>query len=258
VQQVLRQVGEWRRQVPGSVLPELVEAQALRAWARQAAEEDGRTTPTEFQARRLRDEMANEALRIASDAGANHPVRYTLSMIGAADDPDGIVAGRALFEAGIERFPRYYPLYQGMLRLLQPRTLGSFAQVEAFIGEVTTRAADGEREPLYARLYALFAALEGDDADIYADAGADWPTIERGFRALLDRHPDSDVLLNTFANLACRRGDAAVYRSLRGAVDARRSAAAWQGNVQLETCDERLLPRRGDLSAAEGPSPPVR
>jgi rhomboid protease GluP len=258
VRQVLRQVAAWRRQVPGSVLPELVESQALRAWARQAVDDDGRTTSTEFQARRLREEMANEALRSAKDAGADHPVWYTLSMLGAAGDPDGIVAGRALFEAGIERFPRYYPLYRSMLQLLQPRVLGSFEQVAAFIDEVTTRAPDGEREPLYARLYAEYAALEGDEADIYANVGADWPTIERGFRALLDRHPDSDFLLNTFANLACRRGDAAVYRSLREALEARRSAAAWRGDVQVETCDVRLLPGGGDLSAAEGPLPPVR
>jgi membrane associated rhomboid family serine protease len=258
VRRLLPRLADWRREVPGSVAPELVEAQALRAWAREAPGRDGAAAPPDRPPRRLRDEMANEALRRAAEAGADHPVWYTLSMIGAVDDPGGIVAGRALFEAGVERFPTHHPLYYAMLRLLQPRTLGSFEQVAAFVDEVTARAPGGESAALYARLYAYYAALEGDDADIYADVGADWPTIERGFRQLLERHPDSDFLLNAFANLACRRGDAAAYRSLREAVGTRRSSAAWQGDVQVETCDARLLPGRGDLSAAADPSRPAR
>jgi hypothetical protein len=246
VRLALRRLSEWRREVPGSVQPELVESQALRAWGRQAIRA-GRTD-AEAQTRRCRDEMANEALRMAKEPGADHPVWYTLSMIGASDEPDGVAAGRALFDAGVERFPTHYPLYFGMLRVLQPRVQSSFEQVAAFIGEATARVPEAERDPLYARLYAHYAVLEGDEADIYANAQADWPRIERGFRELLDRHPESDYLLNAFANLACRRGDVSVYRSLRAEVAVRPSSAAWRGRVQPETCDERIesLARRGE------------
>jgi hypothetical protein len=194
--------------------------------------------------------MANEALGMAQPAGAAHPVWYTLSMFRAFDEPDGLASARRLFDAGVARFPTHHPLYYGMLRLLQPRSQGSFEQVAAFIDEVTARAPEDERAPLYARLYTHFAALEGDDADVFANAGADWSVIERGFRRLLARHPDSDFLLNAFAGMACRRGDAATYRELRPAVVARRSAAAWQGDVQPETCDARLAGERAPATPA--------
>lgn len=253
VRQVLRQLNDWRREVPGSVQPELVESQALRAWARQAVRPGGRTTSSDAQLRRFRDEMADEALRMAREAGASHPVWYTQSLAGAVDDPDGLVAGRALFDAGVERFPGHYPIYYGMLRLLQPRVHGSFEQVAAFVDEVTAHAPEEERDTLYARLYAHYATLEGDDADIFANARADWPRIERGFRRLLERHPGSDYLLNTFANLACRRGDVPVYLSLRREMAMRRSFAAWQGKVQPESCDERMRSLAGS-GPALGPA----
>lgn len=252
VRLVLRRLQQWRREVPGSVQPELVESQALRAWGWQALRARGGAG--DAQTRRFRDEMANEALRMASGAGAGHPVWYTLSMIGLGDEPDAVATARELFDAGVERFPTHYPLYFGMLRVLQPRVQGSFEQVAAFVDDATARAPEYERAPLYARLYAHYAMLEGDDADVFANANADWPRIERGFRQLLERHPDSDYLLNAFANLACRRGDVAVYRALRPQVAARLSSAAWQGRVQPETCDERIesLAGRG-AAAAPGP-----
>ncbi len=67
----------------------------------------------------------------------------------------------------------------------------------------------------YAELYSMYARVEGDDLDLFQDTPAFWSGMSMGYLGLVKRHPTSDVILNSFANFACRAGDKAEYNRLR-------------------------------------------
>jgi hypothetical protein len=142
---------------------------------------------------------------------------------------------RAMFDAGAQAFPGYLPLYKAMLRVLMPRWEGSTAAVTDFIDEVSRSHGDS----MYARLHAYSARLEGDDGDVF-EGDVDWDRIRSGFEQLQQQHATSDFILNEFAYMACRRGDARTYAKLSGLAGQRASSTAWSEGFSLESCDEKF------------------
>jgi hypothetical protein len=64
--------------------------------------------------------------------------------------------------------------------------------------------------------------------------------MRTGFYGLVKRYPTSDVILNSFANFACRAADKAEYNRLRDSVKRRFSATAWSTKYSMDACDKQL------------------
>src|SRR5262249_23336169 len=140
-----------------------------------------------------------------------------------------------------KRFPDFSPLYRAMLRILMPRWGGSYEDIDQLIVSVT-RLPEAERDPaLYARLYWIYSSMEQDQINIFSAGKADWPTVQSGFLILRRRYPDSDIILNGFAKVACIASDREQYAQLRPLVAKRMSSEAWSQDVSLAGCDKSLL-----------------
>jgi membrane associated rhomboid family serine protease len=61
-----------------------------------------------------------------------------------------------------------------------------------------------------------------------------------GYTSLVKRYRDSDFVLNRFANMACRAGDADQYRELRESLVKRYSSVAWSAKYSREACDKKF------------------
>ncbi len=92
---------------------------------------------------------------------------------------------------------------------------------------------------MYSRLYWAYALLEGDDVDIFTDGMANWPRMSEGFDLLLKQYPDSDYLMNGYADMACRAGDAGKYHSFSTKLKGRQSSTAWSARYSPEGCDKK-------------------
>ncbi len=237
---VLGHTADWRREIKGSVAAELVEAMVLSEWAWAARGHGGAdsVSPQGMALFEYRSEMAHAALaEIAPEASA-HPLWFAESLQVGLDQAKSADELRTLFNQGVARAPSYRPLYRQMLRILMPRWGGSYDDVDQFINQVRTTAADGRGYEHYALLYSEYAAMEGDDIDFFRETRAFWSGMQTGFRGLVRRYPASDYWMNRFAHFACRARDPDEYARLRDGVGKRFSATAWTAKYSLESCDK--------------------
>ncbi len=238
----LSRLADWRRLRPDSDGPDLVEAILLRSWA-WSARGDGLAKTVSRQQRLLfaqRMEMAAAALEDAEREDRPSPVWFQLALVLGLDHSSPQPLLREIFDDGIARFPDYYELHADMLRTLLPRWRGSYGEVDNFIAEMVRREDASQRPQMYARLYSIFATLEGDRTDLFGEAYAKWPTMKAGLQDLVEHHPRSESLRNSYASFACRAEDTDTYRTARAAM---KSVLMWVWTEKFspEKCDAKLL-----------------
>jgi len=239
----LRQLAAWRRMVPGSFYPDLMEASLFNDWA-WAARGHGTVNQVNQQAWALfayRNEMAQAALDEVDAAARQDPLWCHLAMGLAHDRSHSIESIRAVFDQCMQLHPDYEVLYRMMLRSLEPRWFGSAEKVADFINEMVTFADEPQRNRMYARLYWIYASVERDDVNIFEDSKAIWELMHTGFEELQREYADSDLVLNAYARFACLAGDKPTYRAIRSELKQRTSATGWTSKTTMAGCDRKML-----------------
>jgi membrane associated rhomboid family serine protease len=233
---------DWRRRVKGSVMADLVEAMLFSEWA-YSARGTGYANSVSSQNMALfvqRSEMAAAGLAEVADRAADNPLWYSLSLEVGLDQAKDKTQLREIFDQGFAKGSDYRPLYRRMLRVLMPRWGGSYREVDDFINSIYAKTAPERGYERYAELYSAYARAEGDELDLFHDTPAIWSGVSMGYAGLIKRYPASDVILNSFANFACRAGDQVEYGRLRSAVGKRFSSTAWSTKYSLGACDKQL------------------
>lgn len=239
---LLTRTANWRRAVPGSVNPDLIEVMIFENWG-WGARGHGGADEVSQQSWLLfghRVEMAAAGLRELTQRAADHPLWYQLSLNVGLDQSQDAETLRAVFDKAGYRFAAYRPLYRAMLRTLMPRWGGSYEQVHGFIWDVSRGAEGVEDLEKYAGLYWIYASLENDEINVFDEASARWDPVKEGFQRMEQHYRTSDVVVNGFARFACLANDAAQYRQLRPHVAQHYSATAWSTHITRESCDQKF------------------
>lgn len=242
VEDYLRQFALWRRAVPDSYYPDLLEVELFQNWA-WAARGHGTSTQITQQAWGQfihRTRIAQAALDDSPEAARQNPLWCHLAMRAQHDQGNDLKPIEELFDACVTRFPEYTSLYRNMLRSLMPRWYGAPGQATEFIERMANALPFGQRDAMYASLFWIYADLEGDSMNIFRDAGADWIWMNHGFHDLREKYPESDYVLNVSARFACLADDEENYRALARLMWGRRSASAWTRETTRAGCDRRL------------------
>jgi membrane associated rhomboid family serine protease len=239
VDEALGRTADWRRQVPGSLNADLVEAMLFEVWAWSARGHGyaSNVTAQGWMQFALRDEMAAAGLRELSDRADVNPYWYVLSIQVGLDQAVGEDKLQQIFDQGAIKYPTFDALLSARLRTLMPRWSGSYRQVDQFIVEQTARAPELDRDLLYARLYWNYDSLELDTANIFSDGMARWDRVQQGFQRWIERYPRSDYVLNGFTRMACLAKQWGEFATLRPQLKTRYSASVWTKQVTLESCD---------------------
>jgi membrane associated rhomboid family serine protease len=238
----MRLLAQWRREVPDSLFPDIVEALMFEDWA-WSVRGHGFANEVSAQSWALfafRNEMAAASLEGILPRALDNPLWQSISMSVSQDRDLGREKLRSLMDDGLRRSPDNSTLYTRMLRALMPRWGGSPGEVREFIDEMTTRAPASEQAALYAELFWRYAELERDDVNIFKETGADWPRMKAGFQELMAQHPKSDYVLNVYARFACLAGDQKEYDRIRPEVMKRPSATAWTFKTTQASCNKRV------------------
>ena len=253
--QLLGRTADWRRSVNNSTRPDVLEAMIFTAsaWSVRGTGYAKSVSAQQWALFGYRTEMAAAALADTVDSARSDPVWYQLSLNIGLDqglDADHL---RTVFDEGNGRFPLYRPLERRMMRILMPRWGGSYDQEEQLINAIYKKTARGRGFERYAELYSEYSDLEGDEVDLFSDSEALWSGMRSGYIGLLKRYSTSDFVLNRFANMACRAGDADQYRALRGSVVRRNSSAAWSAKYSQEACDKKFADSALAVSTVAAP-----
>jgi len=242
VLQTLGRTADWRRRVPDSVYPELLQSMIFESWAWMARGTGyaKSISPQQWAVFGERSEMAAVSLREVVARANTNPIWYQLSLDVGLDESKTRDELRSIFNRGAVEGPDYWPLYTRMLRILMPRWGGSQEEIKRFIDEVSFQPS-GERNVVkYARLYWSYASLEDDDVALFGASLADWPTMRAGLLELQRRYPRSDFILNVAAKFACMAGDSGAYGEARPKIQGHLSAVAWSDKVSLQHCDQEF------------------
>ena len=245
---------DWRRAVPGSVEPDLVESMIYECWAWRArgfGAADS-VSPENWQLFAHRNSLATAELEDLKARAAKDPTWYELSIDVGLNRNLTKEQLREIFNAGVKQAPGYMPLYRSMLHSLMPRWAGSVQMVDQFVEDVTDRPDSSDRDvELYARLYWSYDSLERGDIKLFDDSLAVWGVMKQGFTQLVKHYPQSDEILNAYAKFACIEEDATTYRMLRSSIENRRSSSVWGHSATVESCDSHLHWRRVPGPVAE-------
>lgn len=243
IDQMMDSTTEWRRTYPKSLYPELAETSVLMAWAYQARGFGYANTISNQNAQLFshRLAMAQAALQSIASRGAASPIWYeqllSVRLLQSSDKREL----RGLFDRGIAQFPGHLALYDAMLHVLMPRWLGSIADVDSFIADQAKAAPTSDRSfQLYALLFSMYSAKEGDTVDIFHDMGAKWDAMQWGLGSLMVRYPKTDVFRNEVAKFSCETRDWSEYRLFRRTYPAHYSASVWSNAISIESCDQFL------------------
>jgi membrane associated rhomboid family serine protease len=241
--QLLGRTSDWRRSVKNSTRSDVVEAMIFEtsAWSVRGTGDAKSVSAQQWALFSYRTQMAAAALADTAASARSDPLWYQLSLNIGLDqglDADHL---RSIFDEGNARFPQYRPLERRMMRILMPRWLGSYEKEDDFISAVYPKAVPDRGFERYAELYSEYSDLEGDDVDLFSDTDASWSNMRSGYAGLMKRYPGSDFVLNRFANLACRAGDADEYLALRDSLVRRYSSVAWSDKYSVEACNQQFL-----------------
>jgi len=240
---VFGRLADWRRAVPGSVMADLVEANALVSWAYTARGEGFANSVTAqnqmiFQHRIA---IAQAALQALEPRARDYPEWYStainVNLLGGGKEEER----QALFDRGHARFPDNLPIDSAMLHALLPRWEGSFEKVAQFIaGQAQQTPAAMPQVEKYARLYWLYSGLEGPEADIFGQAYAKPDIVGLGMAVAMKRFPKSDYLMNVAGRLACQSDQRGEYLTFHASLPKHYSASAWSPTVSVESCDRKF------------------
>jgi len=251
VARLLGSLSNWRRAIPASPYPNVLEAMLYRtkAWTTRGTGYADSVSNDQWQAFAMQMEMASAALDDSEPNGKTTPLWYALAIeIGLDRDVDAERL-RETFDAGVLRFPGFERQYRSMLRTFMPRWGGTYEALEEFIRNVADRETLWTPDARYAMMHAQLADLEGDKTDVFADVGADWPRMKRGFEDLSRMYPRSDFILNSYLAFTCRAHDLSQFNMLRPQVADRRAPTAWTRSISVEACDKEMHDLAGSTSA---------
>jgi hypothetical protein len=240
---VMGRLADWRRAAPESVEADLAEVTALISWA-YSARGNGYADSVSAQSQWIflhRIAIADAALHALEPRAKDYAARYAsaidVNLLGNGKEEER----RAIFDRAHGRFPDDLGIYSSMLHSLMPRWGGSFDKVAKFIVEQSQQEPVGTPQfEKYAKLYWVYAGLEGKQADIFKDAFAKPEAISLGMASAAKHHPKSDYLVNVKGRLACQSNQRLEYLTFHSALPQRYSASVWSPDFTVESCDKKF------------------
>lgn len=247
---------DWKAQDPDSMLRPVAEAFAWqqRAWlARGSGCYPQRPSSARKAFNALLDRSA-AALRQDEMRGKDSPLWHTVAMMVAGGQGRSAAELDALFDAAVNRFPTYVPIYAARMEFLLPDWGGDFERIDRFVRESVRRTAGSEGKGLYARLYMELGAGHPCER-LFENSKAEWTEMKSSFEDILQRHPDV-WNRNTFAAYACRARDVDTTARLLGELGPDTNLGGRSG-ISNESCYRMIRPPppRETLSDARGWSP---
>lgn len=132
----------------------------------------------------------------------------------------------AVFHEAVRAYPQYPVYYSRKATYLLPRWKGKPGDWERFLSREADQIGGDDGDVLYARV----AWLMQDDAfgNIFHESSISWNRVERGFKVLEARFPNSHAVRNARAHLAVLGCKPAVARTHFERLDGRVDLSVWE------------------------------
>ncbi|MGA7723636.1 MAG: hypothetical protein WCA95_00035 [Opitutaceae bacterium] len=193
-------IKDWERKYPRSVTARVEHVRFLTAYAwdaRTTAEAD-KVKESAWPVFADRLAQAHEQLAIALKLGQRSPALWYAGFDVALGEGWPKKVTFAWFQAAKAAYPDYWIIDNTYYNYLLPRWYGEEGEWERIaLAEIHRPGGTGEEG--YAR---NVLQMERYYTNVFKETKVEWPLVKEGFQKLLQRYPDSQLILNQFAYAA--------------------------------------------------------
>lgn len=231
-------IQRWANAFPKSIYVHFVQARFAyaMAWNRRGGSVAKDVTEESWKGFRDGLKRAEELLLRSPEKLHDTPIYYHLLLAISQDSNQPPEARLAIFQTGIARWPKYYGLYENMLKRLVPKWGGSWLIVDQAIRTWSAQRSEEEGVSLYSRFYAR-VLLDGANVE---ETLINWPTMKTSLEDLVKRYPDN-YNWSLVASSACLFGDSRFYKLAMGNLSSNQvQPTAWFKSTNPDVCSQRL------------------
>jgi Domain of unknown function (DUF4034) len=236
----LKRLKQWQGEHPESVFAKLAE---VIYWCSYASTvEYGLNNPNVsesarsiFESRMKNADLVLESMTAQADA---NPSWYQLAL--RVKNALGVSKADliTLFEVGQKQFPEHLGIYHSMAQAFETKWGGTELAYDKFALVATKLTEKFQGGGMYARLYSTPSAR----ANLPVKLDPSFPSTKQllqSFAELHSRYPNSHSILNYYAHLTCKTGDAMKYDSLRKKLGIYVMQHVFT-NPNIEVCDRKF------------------
>lgn len=224
-------IDQWIQAFPDSPTPYVAKGAAMmnRGWAYRGEGWLSSVADEDLHNFRVHAYYAAVFLMEHMEVGSRDPHWYFLSMDALRSIGTEKGAFLELASEGLDRYPKYDPLYFKLAGYLSPKWYGSLEELEAFAQKAIeqTRATRGYE--LYARIY-WASGLFNKRQFAFQGPEASWPDMIKGMDEVISRYPDQ-WNINHFAYFACYKQDYRTTKRYLEMVEEPVPEIAWGGRL---------------------------
>ncbi|MBI2266949.1 MAG: hypothetical protein HYU64_17585 [Armatimonadetes bacterium] len=138
----------------------------------------------------------------------------------------------AAFRKATALDPDFYGSYMKMAEYLLPRWHGGPGEFERFAESATDMTRSRMGESMYAVIANAMQSMYGEN--FFSETAISWSRVDKGFRDLEKRRPDSEIVLNMHAHMACIAKDRKTARQLFLKIGEACDADQWEGRANFD------------------------
>ena len=230
----IKQVKDWIKARPASVMPRIALGRLLTsyAWKARSSSYADKVKEEDWKLFFARLKEAQEGLKQAKQLQEKCPVFWSSLQLIALGSQFEKPQYNAIFTQAIQEFPDYEYYYNARATYLLPRWYGAEGEWEKDLAKSADRVGGQGGDVLYAQVIWDMNHYGGSGmaADVFEKDKLAWERVDQGFESILKRFPDSLMAKTERAYLAGLAGDKAKARSY---------FMETKGNVDLTQWEDR-------------------
>jgi|GEM_PF-1919388 len=225
-QQKLEMINRWKEQYPNSMTARLVEADIWvdMAWEARGSgyahsvSEDGWKYFHQFL------DNAQKVMLEASTLPDSNPEYYRIMMVIAMGQGVEREGFENFYQEGIKLWPGYIPLYTYKAYYLMPRWYGERGEMEGFALELYKTHPEGKL--IYSKICSYIISYYG--SDFFKETDFKWKIVKDSFDGSVADYPNSNLILNDYAYLACIAEDDKMAKQLLQKIEGKYESRVWR------------------------------
>ncbi|MBI2263934.1 MAG: DUF4034 domain-containing protein [Armatimonadetes bacterium] len=220
--------GEWLKAYPESLTARVARGDFYIDWAWAARGGGYADTVTEegWKFYNERIELARKSLEEAEKYGKDVYLYNRLMTVARAESSPREEC-EAAFRKATAMDPEFYGSYMEMAEYLLPRWHGGPGEFERFVESATDMTRSRVRESMYAVIAHAMQSTYG--GNFFSETTISWSRVDKGFRDLEKRRPNSEIVLNMHAHMACIAKDRKTAKQLFLKIGEACDAEQWEG-----------------------------
>ncbi|MDL5055520.1 DUF4034 domain-containing protein [Oscillatoria laete-virens NRMC-F 0139] len=231
-EKILAITRRWQNSHPSSMTARLVEAKILidLAWEARGSGYANTVTGDGWKSFHTLLDAAHKVLIEAATLPGSNPEYYNVLLNIAHAQGYSRDEFEKIFDEAVSKWPSYIPYYEIKSYYLMPRWYGRKGELEKFFHEVYKTHPEGKL--IYTKICEDHEGYYGSKFFTHTDFK--WKLLKEAYEDSLKKYPDSNLILNGYAFMACIADDHKKAKELLLKIEGKYEDRIWNSQTDME------------------------